>query len=412
MPEVYTSSKRCSSTSLRFASARATLVQSKSAVSRCLEMIGGSPASDCSLLILHAAAGHDFGQLAADAARQAPGAIVVGTSCGGVIGRGGAGETLREIGVMAAWGEGIAAVHATGMNDGNAVDKVAGLARTLRARLPAPSLVMLALPGRIRAADLCIAALRRELGDEVILFGSSSADALCSRADCQIFGSRAHVDSCWMLGFSAAGCSVISGMSHGLVPIGNPLEVTRCTGNRILRLNGRRAWDEYASQLGVSPGIEMAKVLPIGALAELNDDSMPGCSRIHMVLGRDADGSLRCTSPVRRGMRLWLTLQDTDRVMDEAARMAREIGCGAGSRRASVVFQTDCLVRGKNWFSKSERERLLKGMQQPFAGPDGPPPWLGTYGIRQIAGSDPFCHHYSTSICALFLADEAGTALG
>ena len=393
---------------LNFTSASARVINSKRAIAECLEIAGGTPALDCDLLMIHAAVGHNFSDLAAEAKRLAPNALVVGASCCGIIGSEGVSETMRDVAVMAVTGKELAAVHADEVFGHNSAEKSRQLALELKDRLPGVNMVYFLASGIDIANDACIAAIEDVLGPEVTIFGATSADNMRGVTSYQIFGEGVYEHSAWIVGFADPSLEVITGASHGFVAIGDPMIVTKSDGHRIIELNGCPAWDEYTRLLGISPDLDCGHTIPIGGLAErLDDDQADDYNNRHIlraVTSREADGTMRYATTIREGTRLWLTVRDEERIFDGLDQMVGNIAAKAGDRKPVAVFHADCLARGRHLLNRILKEELVSRMQAPFAVDGEVPPWLGMYGFGEFArlgGRNEF-HNYTSAVYAIY----------
>jgi len=80
---------------LQFFSSSTSVVDSKRAITECLEnALSGEKTLDCDLLIIYTAMGHNFKEMLSEAYRLTPGAQIVGYTCAGVIGKDGPNESL------------------------------------------------------------------------------------------------------------------------------------------------------------------------------------------------------------------------------------------------------------------------------------------------------------------------------
>ncbi|MCJ7716456.1 MAG: hypothetical protein MUO54_08050, partial [Anaerolineales bacterium] len=87
---------------LQFFSASTSIVNSRRAITECLEIaLEGEPNLDCDLIIVYTAMGHNFKELLNEAHILSPNAQVVGCTCAGIIGNEGPNESLRALGIMA-----------------------------------------------------------------------------------------------------------------------------------------------------------------------------------------------------------------------------------------------------------------------------------------------------------------------
>jgi hypothetical protein len=86
---------------LEFNSASARIADSVRAVDECLEMMYGNQAPpNGGLWIVNAVIGHKLEKIASAIRARVPSASVLGSSCGGIAGREGAGESMTHIAVM------------------------------------------------------------------------------------------------------------------------------------------------------------------------------------------------------------------------------------------------------------------------------------------------------------------------
>jgi len=396
---------------LQFASASTRVINSRRALAECVEIAGGNPGLDCDLLMIHASVGDDFTELAAEAARLAPGALVVGASCCGIIGREGVSETMRDVAIMAVTGKELAAVHVDGVFGHNSREKVGELAEELKRRLPGVTMVYFMASGIDIANDECIRAVEEVLGAAVTVFGATSADNMRGLKSYQIFGEQVFEHSAWLVGFADPQLGVATGASHGFVAVGEPLRVTRAEGNRILELNGRPAWAEYTARLGLAADADCGQTIPIGALAERLPDELaaeygnPHILRV--VTSHDASGAMHYATTIREGTDLWLTVRDEDRIFSDMDRLTERIVSETGGARPVAVFHADCLARGRHMFNRILKEELVSRMQAPFTCGGETPPWLGMYGFGEFArlGGENEFHNYTTALYVLYRLD-------
>ena len=162
---------------LEFHSASTRMVNSKRAITECLEAALGSNVADCDLIVIHASMGHNFQDLVDQARQLAPRARVVGASCCGIVGSEGVSESLKDVAIMTVKGRNeLAVAHVDGIGGNNSFEKCAELARQLKAANPAVNMVYFLGSGIDIANDRCLAGFESVLGREVTLFGATSSD--------------------------------------------------------------------------------------------------------------------------------------------------------------------------------------------------------------------------------------------
>jgi hypothetical protein len=175
-------------------------------------------------------------------------------------------------------------------------------------------------------------------------------------------------------------------ISHGLMAIGGERKVTRCEGNVIYEIDGKAATEV------------LKEYLPEHALAEDRDwmryaMSLALCFRApsyikdeeYVVLGvpavKMADGSIIVQTEVQEGMSVWFSSRDKEKISTGLDRMAEQIKDQLEGEKPKLVFQFECLTRGKTMFREQEKLQLLRRFRQ-SVGPETP--WTGFYAYGQI----------------------------
>ena len=393
---------------LEFFSASTRMVNSRNAISECLESALGENKA-CDLVMVYASIGHDFQELIAQVHDLAPGARVVGASCGGIIGREGVSESLKDVAIMAVRGKEFAVAHVDGINGCNAREKTAELARQLQAAQPGINMVHFLASGIDIANDECIAGLESVLGREVSIFGATSSDNMRGAASYQMVDDRVFEHGAWAVGFADPSLHVHAQATHGFVATGEPMTVTRSEGTRIIELDGRPAWQTYTERLGLDAATAaLSDTIPVGALAEKLPEAMAVEYGNEYILRaatkRDEDGTLHYTTKIPPGTKLWLTSRDEARIFSDMDRMIKKMVARAGESKPVAVFHADCLARGRFLFNRVMKEELVGRMQIPLSSDGVTPPWLGMYGFGEFArlGGVNTYHNYTTAIYAVF----------
>jgi hypothetical protein len=194
-------------------------------------------------------------------------------------------------------------------------------------------------------------------------------------------------------------------ISHGLMPIGGERTVTRSQGNTIYEIDGK-------------PALEVLKeYLPEGALAEDRDwmryaialaltFKAPSYMKDeeYVVRGvpavRMADGSIIVQTEVQEGTSVWFSSRDKEKITARFDWMAQQIKEQLGGEKPKLVFQFECLTRGKFLFREQEKLQVLKRLRQ-SVGPDIP--WAGFYTIGEIGPVEEhnLRHLYTSVVLAL-----------
>jgi hypothetical protein len=172
-------------------------------------------------------------------------------------------------------------------------------------------------------------------------------------------------------------------LSHSLIPIGGERLVTRCQGNIIYEIDGK-------------PAVEVLKeYLPEHALADERDwmryaVSLALCFKApsymkdeeYIVRGVPqlnlTDGSVTVQTEVKEGTSVWFSSRDKEKISTGFDRMAAQIKEQLGGTQPKLVFQFECLTRGKMLFREQEKLQILKRFRQSL---DPDVPWAGFYTV-------------------------------
>jgi hypothetical protein len=194
-------------------------------------------------------------------------------------------------------------------------------------------------------------------------------------------------------------------ISHGMVPMGGERNVTRSQGNVIYEIDGK-------------PAIEVLKeYLPEHALIE-DHDWMPYAISLALVFEapsymkdeeyvvrgvpavRMADGSITVQTEVQDGTSVWFSSRDKEKISTRFDQMAGQIKEQLGDEKPKLVFQFECLTRGKLMFREQERQEILRRFRQSV---DPDVPWAGFYTIGEIGPVEKHNdrHLYTSVVLAL-----------
>jgi len=397
---------------LSFSSANARLINSRHAIAECFQAALGDRSACVDLAIIHASMGHNFEDLIAETRKLAPNARILGASCCGVIGKEGVSESMKDVAVMLIEGRDFATGHVDDIRGYNCEEKARKMAEEVRRERPDINMIYFMASGIDIDNEACIRGIEAVFGPDVTIFGATSSDNMKGLISRQIYEDSVYEHSAWMVGFADKSLSVVTRASHGFVAVGEPLVVTKGSGNKIEELNHRPAWQEYTERLGLSPDANCAETIPIGALAEaLSEADAAEYGNPHIlrvVTSKDERGGMDYPATVREGMEMFLTVRDEERIFNDLDRIVGEIIDESGDRKVVAVFHADCLARGRHLFNRILKEELVSRMQFPFMAGGVLPSWLGMYGFGEFSrlnGRNTF-HNYTTAIYVLLRSSE------
>ncbi len=392
---------------LSFTSASNGTVDTQQAIEEAIRKASaGRSAAECRLLAFHITMGHDDSVVIPAIRRHCPNARIVGCTCAGVIGAEGANENMRALAIMMVWGESseVGMSVSPHLDGANSHEQGARLARDLVASHGKPAFVMFLASGIDVDCDESIAGIESVLGPETTIFGGTSADNMKGVSSFQFVDDALHEHAAVLVGFFDSSLAVHTQASHGFVPSGVEMTVTRSTGNQVHELDGEPAWTVFTRNLGLPSTAQPADTIPPGAVgvalspalaAEYGDSHL-----LRVITRRLPDGTflMPVTCPV--GTKLSLMRRDEDRIFRNLAVVMGQIRAAVGSRRIVGVFHADCGARGRLMLDRVAKEEIVKAMQSPLF-PDGNTgAWLGMYGFGEFArlgGRNQF-HNYTTAL--------------
>src|SRR5215212_4041669 len=194
-------------------------------------------------------------------------------------------------------------------------------------------------------------------------------------------------------------------ISHGCIPIGGEREVTRAKGNIIYEIDGKPATEvlkEYLPEHALADDRDwmryaMSLALCFRAPSYIKDEE-------YVVLSvpavKMADGSIIVQTEVQEDMSVWFSSRDKEKISTGLDRMAEQIKDQLEGEKPKLVFQFECLTRGKTMFREQEKLQLLRRFRQ-SVGPEAP--WAGFYAYGQIGPVEKHNdrHLYTSVVLAL-----------
>ena len=194
-------------------------------------------------------------------------------------------------------------------------------------------------------------------------------------------------------------------ISHALVPIGSARTVTRSQGNVIYEIDDKPALEVLKEYLPDPAFVEdrdwmrraIALALTSKAPSYMKDEEyvVRGVPAVRM-----ADGSIIVQTEVPEGTSVWFSSRDKEKIATRFERMAQQINEQLGDEKPKLVFQFECLTRGKFLFREQEKLQLLKRFRQSV---DPEVPWAGFYTIGEIGPVEEHNdrHLYTSVVLAL-----------
>jgi len=375
---------------LQFFSASTSIVNSRRAITECIEMaLGGEPNLDCDLLIIYTGMGHNFQDLLNEAHNISPNAQVVGSTCAGVIGKEGSDESMRSLGIMAIKGpRDEFAVSTVDTLEGKQPEQVfeayASAATELKTKLPGIN-ILFVNPSMIADPFLVIPGIESVLGKDVPVVGGISCDNMKFISDFQFFGEKIIEKGAVMIGFADPTLELVSQGNHGTEVIGNPFEITDAGDFQILALNKLPPWKTWNESLGLTGESWEAVILsPLACELPVELHEEYGSPYIMIGAAPSPDsGVLYNNRNVQKGTKVWLTRRTEKNVNEGVDWMMVKILERLDGRRPVAVFHADCVARGKYFANRVIKDEIVNRLQYPLVRGEELP-WLGMYGGGEL----------------------------
>ena len=380
---------------LQFYSASTNIVNSKRAISECLEnALEGEQNLDCDLIIIYTAIGHNFKELLSEAHKLSPNAQVVGCTCAGIIGKEGPDESLRALAIMAIKGPkdefvvsgtdalpyGLDTVKAVDLRD-----TFSQLARDLKNKNPGINMIF-CHPGTTSFNRIIIEDIESVFGPDIPIVGGVSIDNMKFVSNFQFIGEQIFEKGVIMIGFADPTIELISLGNHGFDVIGKPFEVTHSEDVHIIEMDGRPPWKSWTERLGMPETSTMAEVLLFAPLAvELPAELHEEYGSPYLIFGSmpTTNGTLYAIRTIPEGTKLWLTRRNEKKILEGVDRMMIQILERCEGRKPVAVFHADCAARGKMLFNRIMKDEIVSRLQYPLC-KDENIPWLGMYGGGEL----------------------------
>jgi hypothetical protein len=176
-------------------------------------------------------------------------------------------------------------------------------------------------------------------------------------------------------------------IGHSLIPIGGERIVTRSQGNVIYEIDGKPATEvlkEYLPEDALTEDRDWLRyaislALSFRAPSYMKDEEyvVRGVPQLSLT-----DGSITVQTEVQEGTSIWFSSRDKEKITTGFDRMAAQIKEQLDGAKPELVFQFECVTRGKLMFREQEKLQLLRRFRQ-SVGPEVP--WVGFYTIGEIA---------------------------
>jgi hypothetical protein len=406
---------------LQFFSASTSIVNSKRAITECLEnALQGEPDLNCDLIIIYSAMGHNFKDLLSEAHRLAPGARIAGCTGGGVIGKSGPDESMRALAIMAIKGPGseFALVCRRRDSEGNTYEAIHEMALELKEKNPGINMVLFLPSGGndFLPAEKALGALKNVFGKNIPVSGGFAMTSMANlkttdiaaTVSFQFYDDEIIRRGAVMIGYADPTLKFINHANHGFdVLTGMTMEVTKSNSHQIFEINGKPSWTFLTETLGVPDTLTAMELLTISGFArELpeklwEENGSKYLISVAMERGRGKSIFLPVECP--EGMKLWLTKRDEKMMFSGVDFMVQKIVNELQGRKPLAVFHADCVLRGRHSLDRILKDEIINRMQSPICNGENIP-WLGLYSAGEflMLGGEAWFQQISSSLFVIY----------
>jgi hypothetical protein len=397
---------------LQFFSASTNIVNSKRAITECLEnALEGQGSLDCDLIIIYSAMGHNFKDLLLEARKLSPGARIVGCTGAGIIGKEGPDESMKALAIMAIKGpKNEFAIINRKTNLGNdPYIEGAEMARELKSMNPNINMIQfLPPPFEWIPFDKAIEGIKSVFGFNIPIFGGVSMDNNKGITSFQFFDEQVLEKSAIMIGFADSTLKFISQANHGFNVLDKiPFQITRSKPGCIFEFNNQPANKFLTEALDIPESTYFMDILAIAGFAkELPEELQEEFGSKYIlftIMGKNDDGSILIPVTCQEGMKIWLTRRDEKKMFEGVDWMVKKICDRLDGRKPLAVFHADCALRG-NWsLNRILKDEIINHLQAPLFG-GGSIPWLGLYSGGEFAmiGGQVWFNQISSSLFVIY----------
>ncbi len=237
-------------------------------------------------------------------------------------------------------------------------------------------------------------------GASVPLVGGCAGDDMAMRSTSQIFGARV-LNQAVVAAAIGSDSPIGIGVSHGWLPVGEPMLVTSSSGVSVKSLDDRPALDVYLETLKAPPEASASREA-FAAFAATHPLGIPRRDRIEIryVAGADLETrSLTCIAGLPQGGMTMFMQGDSESVLGAAEYACREACAGLAGAAPIGMLLFDCVAR-RSVLESASADGEFECVQELL----GPLPVAGFYTYGEIARTHGAGGFHNQTLVALALA--------
>jgi hypothetical protein len=392
---------------LNFYSGHSKAVNPKKAVKEALESAIKDNLSDVTLIILNITSGYNNTQILEAIKELAPNAQIIGTTSCGVVSNGFVNESMRALSLVAITGDEFSITKIDDLDAQNSYDLATQCAKDLKAKDEELNMIMAFAPGARCNGEAIIEGFTEILGDEIPILGGlggftgNDADKMFV-----FYNQEILLNSIVVVAFHDKTLSVAQASHHGYLSDNHTYTITKADGTFIVELDNKPAWnlitDLYNLPFETTP-LEALSVFAIGMeLDATTSKEYDNDYTLTAPLVIREDGAMLIQTNIKVGNSITVCVRDEDYLMNGVEGLNKRVTQQYNEKQPVAVFQTDCVARGRISNGITQKDEIIKNMQDGIIG-DAHTPWLGMYALGEFAKLDGknHYHNYTTTISTL-----------
>lgn len=369
---------------------------------------------DPGLVLAYATSGHEQEEVLRGIRSIFPDAALSGATVEGLITRQGACEDTHAVGLMALSSADLEFHTLLGRNFS---DDSEGCAADILGQLPESAfeeggLLLLFPDGMSGDCAQFLNVLNEGLPSSIVVVGGGAGailtpDPTAVETPSQYHNSEVVTGSVAGV-FIGGNIEVETAVSHGCLPIGLELEVTRSTGSIVQEIDNRPAWEVFKEYIPdpengfrshdmvyLSVGVK----LPDMDNSEYGEYIIRSPSRVNY-----ETGSVHFAGRLEEGSKISMVRRAPDQIQDSARACAQ----GLSERRVDkplFILQFDCAGRGRLLFGDRTTEMAIEPIHDAFSDDI---PLIGFHSFGEIAplSNTTIHHNYTVALCAVYHRSE------
>ncbi len=236
------------------------------------------------------------------------------------------------------------------------------------------------------------------------IVGGAAAEEGRDSKTYQFEGENASFDS--VAGLALAGnFRFETGITRSCRPFGEPLQITRSSGNMIYEMDGRPAYDillESISHIDFEDPNDVFKNIFLGVpMKNFQTDFSGDHYLVRNIMGVNAKkGMLTCTSPVEQGEFVTFTFRDPNLARQDFKMTLEDLKDRLAPSRPVMGFYFNCCARGELLYGKQGEDAAL--IREYFPGV----PVLGFFSFGELAPVDHVNHMHHQSGVLTFITEN------